>query len=332
MGFCHGRRKFARLGRPFPDVERPQLSLLGTATMSRVLAPLAAVAMSVISLPAFVSLSSGPAFAQQAGGFGGEKGAAPGTPAANGTPGANGTHGANGTPPANEVTEFQAALRGVRGNVLIVKQEDGTEAQVMIPDHPAALTFVAEAEMAFLRPGMAIRFEVEFDRGGIPTGPVDKIEIFHPPQSRRMTRAMRERFVPGLYPKDDQLVPQAGPAMYRVVGNVAGMDESGALILRAGTRPVRVALTEEPKLEIRFHHLNLARPDDTVEVAGFFQPPDETRIKAERVTVKSDRVFGEQDDQAGARRETRDRSRPGGSAAARPSRGATDRPTGGRDN
>ncbi len=278
--------------------------------MSRVRTPLAAVALSLL----YTWLSSVPSFSQQPGGIGGQNRAAP------------------NTPPANEVTEFKGSLRGVRGNVLVVKKEDETETQVMMPDLPVALTFVAEAEMEFLRPGMSVRFEAEFDRRGMPTGPVDKIEIFHPLQSPRMSRAMRERYVPGLYPKDDEVVPQAGPAMYRVVGQIAGMDESGALLVRAGARPVRVELTEEPKFEIRFNHLNLARPDDTVEIAGFFQPPDETRIKAERVTVKSDRVFGERDDEAAARPGTRDRRRPRGTPGDRSSRGAGDRPVGGRNN
>lgn len=278
--------------------------------MSRVPTPLAAVALSLL----YGWLSSVSSFAQQPGRFGGQNQAGP------------------NAPPANEVIEFEGSLRGVRGNVLIVKKEDDTEAQVMMPDLPVALTFVAKAEMEFLRPGMSVRFEAEFDRSGMPTGPVDKVEIFHPMRSPRMSRAMRERYLPGLYPKDDEVVPQAGPAMYRVVGNVAGMDESGALLVRAGARPVRVELTEEPNFEIRFNHLNLARPDDTVEVSGFFQPPDETRIKAERVTVKSDRVFGEEDDETASRRGARDRRRPRGAAGDRSSRNAAKRRAGGRNN
>lgn len=52
-------------------------------------------------------------------------------------------------------------------------------------------------------------------------------------------------------------------------------------------------MTPTAKLEIRFNNLNLAQEGDSVSVAGFYQPPDETTIKGDRVTITTDRIFGE---------------------------------------
>lgn len=222
----------------------------------------------------------------------------------------------------NQVTEFEGTLKVSRGNMVMVGREGEADVLVQVPDDVADLTFVAEATPEFLRPGMSVRFESEFGADGVPTGPVDRLEVFHPVPATRLNRVLRERFVPGVYPQgqppagqpaaaaagEPATVPggppdargrQAAPgpanttARYRVVGSLVGRDENGMMMIRAGNRPLRIPLADEADIEIRFNNLTLAQPEDAVTVAGFFQPPDQTRVKAAKMMIHSDHVFGE---------------------------------------
>ena len=252
-----------------------------------------------------------------------------------GVPQRPGTRGRNGTPQVpvggvrpgagaalNQVTEFEGTLKDSRGNMVMVGREGEADVLVQVPDDVADLTFVAEATPEFLRPGMSVRFESEFGADGVPTGPVDRLEVFHPVPATRLNRVLRERFVPGVYPQGEPTAGQpaaaadgasaalpggrptgrprqAAPdpatvtARYRVVGSLVGRDEDGMMLIRAGNRPLRVSLADAADIEIRFNNLTLAQPEDAVTVAGFFQPPDPTRVKAAKIVVHSDHVFGE---------------------------------------
>ncbi len=247
----------------------------------------------------------------------------------------------------NKVTEFEGKLIGTQGNVLMVAREDETEVLVQMPDDVTSLTFVAEAEREFLRRGMMVRFEAEFAPNGAPTAPVENLEVFQPIQLKQLPRTVRERFVPGVYPKNpqqqqqqlqqqqqqqlqqqqlqqqqqqqqQQQAPQAEPASYRVVGNLMGIDESGMVLVKAGPRTLRIPLAPEPEIELRFNNLNLVQPEDEVSVAGFYRPPDETKVKADKITITTDRVYGEQEaeePQRGSRANARRNAAKGGDGA-----------------
>ena len=74
---------------------------------------------------------------------------------------------------------------------------------------------------------------------------------------------------------------------------------------------MRVPLADDAEFELRFNNLTLAQEGDPVSVAGFYQPPDDTKVKADRVTITTDRVYGEATDQPPTRRTARRRTRPG---------------------
>jgi hypothetical protein len=56
---------------------------------------------------------------------------------------------------------------------------------------------------------------------------------------------------------------------------------------------VRAQLSPDARFEIRYNNLSLAQEGDPISVSGFYQPPDDTKVKAERVTITTDRVYGE---------------------------------------
>lgn len=200
-----------------------------------------------------------------------------------------------GLPVANQnmVTEFKGTLKGFQRGMLIVEREDGTEIMVQPPEDRSAFEFIATAKPAFLQRGMMVRFNGTFNQAGFPMAPVPRLEIFQP-ITGKVPNHSREKFLPGVHPdRKDRGKPPQHTANYTVVGQLMGWDANGGFMVRAGQRAVRAQLTPTPKFEIRFNNLNLAQEGDPVSVAGFYQPPDETKVRGDRVTITTDRVFGE---------------------------------------
>jgi hypothetical protein len=178
--------------------------------------------------------------------------------------------------------------------ILIVEKEDGSEAMVMPPENIASFKFVAKATPAFLRPNMLVRFSGNFGPGGRPLQPIDKVTLFQPVNMRSIQGHAREQFTPGVHSADrhgGRNQPMVGKLT--VVGNLMGLSPGGVLAVRAGKYPVQVPVAGEAEFEVCYNNPSLAQPGDTVTVSGFYQPPNENQVRADRVTITTDRVYGE---------------------------------------
>ena len=205
-----------------------------------------------------------------------------------------------GVPPGfganqNMVTEFKGKLKGFQRGVVYVQREDGTDMMVQVPDNLTAFQFVALAKPAFLKRGQLVRLTGTFNPvNGMAVSPINKVELFQP-VSGAMPGRIREQYLPGVYPQQQNENQQgfAGPVRCRVVGGVMGIHDNGNMVVQAGSRPLQIPLSPDVTFEIRFNNLTLAQEGDTVSVSGFYQPSNETLVKAERITVTSEKVFGE---------------------------------------
>jgi hypothetical protein len=194
---------------------------------------------------------------------------------------------------ANLVTEFKGTLKGFQRGVILVTREDGTEMMVQPPDDVAAFQFIAPAKPAFLQRGTMVRFSGTFDLNGRPQEQIKRVEIFQP-ITGQVAGHHRESFLPDVYPDHaNRGKPPMAIANYSVVGGVIGMDATGVMMVQAGARQVRVQLAPDVELEVKVNNLSLAQEGDPITVAGFYQPADETKVKADRVTIRSDRVYGD---------------------------------------
>jgi hypothetical protein len=206
---------------------------------------------------------------------------------------------ADADPPAfpqggqNMVTEFKGALKSFQRGVLLVTKDDGTEMMVQPPDDISKFQFVATAKPAFLTRGTLVRFSGTFNQAGVPQSPITRVEVFQA-MTGKVPANMRERFTPGVYAdRQTRTQPPQPIAKYNVVGALVGLDASGIMAVQAGNRPVRVQLASDTEFELRVNNLSFAQEGDAVSVAGFYQPPDETKVKADRVTITTDRIYGE---------------------------------------
>ncbi|EMI17237.1 hypothetical protein RMSM_05845 [Rhodopirellula maiorica SM1] len=195
---------------------------------------------------------------------------------------------------ANMVTQFSGTLKTAQPGVLVITRDDGTEIFVQPPDELPNLAFVAKAKPAFLGRGMLIRFSGVFDGAGNPLSKIEKVEIFQPVPPQQLKGSQRDKFTPGVY-GDPHANPQqrVEPQKYDVVGIPMGITPTGILMTQAGKIPVRCPLAENVQFELRLNNLSLAQPGDPVSVSGFYQPSDETKVKAENLTITTDRVYGE---------------------------------------
>ena len=193
---------------------------------------------------------------------------------------------------ASEITSFNGKLVASRGMILTIEREDGTEVMVQTPDSISQLTFTAKALPAYLRPGMPVRFKANLGPNGAPLEPVSKLELFAPVNVKLLKGRERENYQPGVHPSKPPQRGNAGPPTgpVTVVGNLMALTPQG-VALRAGNIPVQTMTS--PDLQIRVNNLSLAQPGDAVQVRGFYQPPDETKVKAESIQITTDRVYGE---------------------------------------
>lgn len=201
----------------------------------------------------------------------------------------------------NLVTEFDGKLKSLEGGILSITRDDGTEILVKPPEDRSKFQFLADAKLEFLRPGMWVRFRGTFNRAGVAQSPIAEVELIQPMQGK-VPQNQRHRFVPGVHVDDSSAQqanpsaePSGGPAIANcdVVGSLTGIDQAGVMSVQAGRIPVLIPLVPTARFKIRFHDLSLAQPGDPVKVSGFYNPPDDTKVVADSITVQTDRVYGD---------------------------------------
>lgn len=196
------------------------------------------------------------------------------------------------------VIDFKGKLKDSVRNFMIVTREDGTDVTIKLHDDPTRLRFVADAKRPYLRPQMMARAQVSLGPTGAPIAAVDHIELFQPVPTGAIAGSGKDAFTPGIHSKNhDKPNPQQGfmPGIYDVVGMVVGMDNNG-VYLNTGRGAMAVPLSPEAKIGLVYNNLSLAQPGDEVTVSGFHQPPDETQVMANSVVVRTDRVYGEEEE------------------------------------
>ena len=189
----------------------------------------------------------------------------------------------------NMKIEFEGKLAGMKQGMLLITRDDGVEVMVKPPEDALGFEFQAPAEFGFLQRGMMVRFSGNFNQAGIPSDPIDGMEVFLP-LSENLAKKKSDQFVPGIYPGEKKTNLAAGVANYNVVGKLMGWDATGIVMVQVGNRPLRIQLGEKAKLELRFNQLNLAKQGDAVSIIGTYRLPDDTKVIANTVTVSTDRV------------------------------------------
>lgn len=233
------------------------------------------------------------------------------------TPPAGAAGGFGAVAPANEVTKFSGTLKDARGNVIVVTREDDSECFVQVPDRITSLSFSAKAIPAYLRRGTPVRFAMAIGPNGAPISPVEKVVIFSPLAPGAVPPSEAAKFIPGVHHDNGRQARQPGAprgGRVDVVGTLVMINPQGAISVQAGGTPVNTMVNQNAEIEIQMNNLSLAQAGDDVEIEGFYNPPDETKVKAQRIKITTDRVIGEAPGPA----KRKGRSRPGKEANTLP--------------
>ncbi len=202
----------------------------------------------------------------------------------------------------NAVTEFKGAVKSATPRGLIVTRDDGTEINVMLPDEAPSLQFIANVKPAFLSKGAFVRFNGTFMANGQATEPIKRVEFFQPVSMKQLNGHQKERFTAGIHV--DRHADDGSPiAKALVVGMLVGITDD-AIMVQAGKVPLQVPLAADVKLVLNINNLSMVQEGDPVKVSGFYQPPNETLVKADTIMISPTRVYGDGDD-AKPKRKTR---------------------------
>ena len=185
--------------------------------------------------------------------------------------------------------ELEGKLAGIKGGMLLVTRDDGTEVTVKPPEDALGFDFQAPIDASFLQRGMMVRFNGNFNQSGIPTDPIEGLIVFLP-LNDQLAKKKSDEFVPGVYPGEKKSNLPDGVSNYKVVGKLMGWDATGQIAVQAGRRLLRVQLGEKAAMGLRFNHLNLAQQGDAVTINGTYRLPDDTKVIAKTITVSTDRV------------------------------------------
>ncbi len=210
---------------------------------------------------------------------------------------------ANGQGAIREIIAIKGTVEGSRGPILSVKGEDGRQFMVKAPEEPERVKFTGKGLVGMLQPGLFVRFEATFDGKGKAVAPVSNLEVFTPYRPRHAQAKDMMEMTPGLYPTgsgggggggaglfvDPSEKGAKRPAAmqtttYRVIGQIAGISRKGVGI-NAGGRQVMVEITPEAQILVSDLGWNYAQPGDTVNVNGFYFPPNETQILAQDIQI-----------------------------------------------
>lgn len=171
-----------------------------------------------------------------------------------------------------EIASVEGTMDGVYGDRVELKTESGDK-YVAVLGRKSSVRFSGIADKKFLRPGLMIRFEADFNvKEATATQPVTKIEIFRPVTKGRLSQEQRRDQTPGVYPatnKDTQpqgrnantrsqqsgrisnrqsrSQPAANASRFRVVGQIRGIQADKVQVV-AGRMPLMIQLANEMEI------------------------------------------------------------------------------------
>ncbi len=176
-------------------------------------------------------------------------------------------------------------------------------------ENDTVINFTAEAEPAWLMPGVMVRFSASFDQSFKPTAALKAIEVFTPLMQRRLSpQEMREQ-TPGIH-QEEKGQPEAAKAdnnktqvrnrpaskkdaivpgqSLRVVGQLVGV-QSNVLQVNAGNL-IQIEIDPAATVTVTAHDLpsvaQLITKGDAVTVSGLRNPAQPNHVYCEQITIK----------------------------------------------
>ena len=197
-----------------------------------------------------------------------------------------------GQRPENAVdVTADGTLKGLSPAVAQVLGGRGEQWLVKVPP-VQQISYNAQAEPDWLRPGMFVEFTAEFDAKGLATEPLKQLSVFTPSAEQPLGAVANsglggavDDLFKSVAPAEEKKPPQQTVSL-KVAGQIVGMRD-GKLSVAAGNANVAAALDEKCSISVTVNDASLARPDDTVRIVGWRLPNDPAHIYATRLTINA---------------------------------------------
>lgn len=177
----------------------------------------------------------------------------------------------------------KGTLRGVFAGGIQLATDDNEAWKVKLPDKPSEISYSANAEQSFLRPGMKVKFSAVMNRKGIVQEPITSLTVFTPLKPADLG-VWPETEGEGAYnplaglfnteePKEQPKVKGKKPVVEDVACRVGGTLKSlksGRMVVVAGRMQIKCELAENAKIRVSTSDLSLAQLGDKVEVEGWY--------------------------------------------------------------
>jgi len=154
---------------------------------------------------------------------------------------------------------------------------------VKLPAKASEISFSANAEQSFLRPGMKVKFTAVMNKKGIVKEPVTSLVVFTPQEAKDIgvwpegAGESAPNPLEGLFspkevkdePKTKGKKPVVEDQVCRVGGTVKSL-KAGRLVVVAGRMEVKCELAENAKIKVSTSDLSFVQVGDKVEVEGWY--------------------------------------------------------------
>jgi hypothetical protein len=188
--------------------------------------------------------------------------------------------------------EIDGKLQAWQGGMMRIVNSAGQSIAFALPQSPNAIRFTAPVELGALKKGMFVRIQAPVGPNGQFLEPVNSLTLFTPDRSRMTTPNDRSMNVPGIYRVRDlvkQIPGEMGSPDVRIVGTVVGV-ETNAIALQCGNKPMKIELSESPKIELTTSSLEFAKPGDGVRGSGYGNPAT-NQIAATNISIQSTKLI-----------------------------------------
>lgn len=155
--------------------------------------------------------------------------------------------------------------------------------KVKLPAKASEISFTANAEQSFLRPGMKVTFTAVMNKKGVVKEPVTSLVVFTPQEAKDIgvwpegagegsPNPLEGLFSPKEVkeePKTKGKKPVVEDQVCRVGGTLKSL-KAGRLVVVAGRMEVKAELAESAKVKVSTSDLSFVQLGDKVEVEGWY--------------------------------------------------------------
>ena len=177
------------------------------------------------------------------------------------------------------------------GGFIHLVTEEGEQWIVKVEAMPSSIYYYAEAEASWLRPGMIVEFQGQFDEKGQAHSEIRDLAVITPREDTKFGITAETGLIAGSGSFFSEAATEPAKPKPKLVGiNVVGAlggVKGNALVVSAGQAKLKAPLSEKAKISVNLASLSLTRVGDSVEIQGWYVKGQKGRAIANQVTVRA---------------------------------------------